>query len=323
MATKGMNTRCKRVAALLTSALMTALATSLPGPATAQVNRGIPPLESPDPGRTPSQGLANAAIYFDLPVRKFMEAVPEIKGLKYEPSQDQLPQILASVAKTIGDVLPRLPDLVSREVVYHFQDARSEQPWNREFKYLILSHHNRDGSTTIEESRTDGKGRPIDLSGPSLSPQGYGFAYQWLLFSAANQADFRFRYMGQQDKDGRKTFVVAFAQNPAKVIAPGSFKAGQAVAPFFYQGVLWVDQSSFDIVQLRSDLLAPIPSLQLRQLTTDLKFQSVPIHGYDAVFWLPSELHIVSDQGNGPAEESHRYSDYHLFHSTARILPAQ
>jgi hypothetical protein len=47
----------------------------------------------------------------------------------------------------------------------------------------------------------------------------------------------------------------------------------------------------------------------------------VPIRGYDAVFWLPSEVDISSDQGRGPSEESHRYSDYHLFHAETRILP--
>ena len=67
--------------------------------------------------------------------------------------------------------------------------------------------------------------------------------------------------------------------------------------------------------------MAPLPQVHLKQLATELTFRSVPIHGYDAVFWLPSEVDISSDQGNGPSEENHRYSDYHLYHSTARILP--
>ena len=87
----------------------------------------------------------------------------------------------------------------------------------------------------------------------------------------------------------------------------------------------WVSRSpteTFDIVMLRTDLLAPLKDLHLRQLTTELAFRSVPIHGYDAVFWLPSEVSIASDQGAGAAEESHRYSDYHLFHAEARIVPS-
>ncbi|MGA2536655.1 MAG: hypothetical protein ABSF53_11610 [Terracidiphilus sp.] len=272
-----------------------------------------------------------ATTYFDLPLQKLKDAVPALKGLKYDPSQDRMAQILAGVAARIADVLPRLPNLVSREDVYHFQSApdsgnagglASMQPWSREFRYLIVPHHAPDGSTTLEESRVDSKGRPTEASEELSAPRGYGFAYQWLFFSAAFQPEFRFRYLGEQDKGGRKTFAVAFTQQPAKVSNPARFESDGKVAPFYFQGVLWVDQSSFDIVMVRTDLLAPLPDLHLRQLSTQLTFRAVPIHGYDAVFWLPSEAYISSDQGSGAVEESHRYSDYHLYHSTARILPS-
>jgi hypothetical protein len=36
---------------------------------------------------------------------------------------------------------------------------------------------------------------------------------------------------------------------------------------------------------------------------------------------LPSQVSISSDQGRGPLEESHRYSDYHVYHSTSRVVP--
>jgi hypothetical protein len=262
-------------------------------------------------------------------VQKLKDAVPALKGLTYDPSQDRLAEILAGVAKRIADVLPRLPNLVSREDVYHFQSApglgdaggiAGMQPWSREFRYLIVPRHAADGSTTLEESRVDSRGRPMEASDEFSAPRGYGFAYQWLFFSAAFQPEFRFRYLGEQDKGGRKTFAVAFAQQPGKVSNPARFQSDGKVAPFYFQGVLWIDQASFDIVMVRTDLLAPLPDVHLRQLTTQLTFRAVPIHGYDAVFWLPSEAYISSDQGSGAVEESHRYSDYHLYHSTARIV---
>jgi hypothetical protein len=116
------------------------------------------------------------------------------------------------------------------------------------------------------------------------------------------------------------TFALAFAQVPEKVTDPAYFESLGKAAPFFYQGVLWVDQSSYNIVMLQTDLLDPLPDLQLRQLTTELHFHTASIRGYDAVFWLPSRVDISSDQGLGPAEESHSYSNYHLFHSEAKIV---
>jgi hypothetical protein len=317
-----------KIAALRPMAAFTAaLALATAGPVSAQ---GAPSrLEQIPYSPTLQPASGQTTNYFEFPFQRLKEVVPALKGLKYDASQEQLNSILAQVAKTIANVLPRLPDLVSREDISGFQAPGSlstagglanSQPWNRQFRYLILCHHNPDGSTTIEELRTDSKGRPADSQGQFRAPHGYGFAYQWLFFSSANQPEFRFRYLGQQDKDGRKTFVIAFAQVPAKVTNPALFQSEKKVAPFYYQGVLWVDQSTFDIVRLRTDLLTALPDLNLRQLTTELSFRLVHIHDIDAEFWLPSGVSISSDQGGGPTDENHRYSDYHLYHATTRIL---
>lgn len=279
---------------------------------------------------TPRPTSGNTTSYFNLPLHQLQQAVPVLKGLQYEESQDRLPALLAGIAETIGNVLPRLPDLVSREDVNGFQAPReiragsgtaSAQPWSREFRYLILCHHSADGNTSIQEVRTDSRGRAAEASDAFASPRGYGFAYQWLFFSAGNQSEFRFRYLGQQEKEGRKTLVIVFAQDPGKVSNPPLFQAAGKTSPFYYQGVLWVDQSTLDIVMLRTDLLAELPEERLTMLTTELKFHLVPIHGFNAAFWLPSEVDITSDQGFGVIEEVHRYSDYHLYHASSKILP--
>ncbi len=301
--------------------LLTVLAVSCEVAAQSDLSRSAP---STLPAATPKD-----VAYLELPIHTLKQAVPPLRGIRYEASQDRLADILSRVARKIDEVLPRLPDLISREEVYHPQGSLEpvsaggmapEQPWSRTFNYLLLCRRNANAGTTIEELRTDGKGRPVNSQGLLSTVKGYGFAYQWLFFSAANQPEFRFRYLGQQEKNGHRTFVVAFAQDPHKVDDPAYFMADGKTAPFYYQGVLWVDQSSFDIVALRTDLLAPLPAMMLKQLTTQLTFRSVPIHGFDAVFWLPSEVDISSDEGHGPSEESHRYSDYHLFHAEAHVV---
>jgi hypothetical protein len=277
-----------------------------------------------------------AAVYFDFPLPELRHAVPSIKGLDYESNQDQLPTILSGVARSIDSALRKLPDLVSREDVNYIQTSgdptNANNPfnagrWNRVFRYLILCHRAPDTSVQIEESRTDSKGHPIDLSASTHSPRGLGFAYQWLLFSAANQPEFRFRYLGKQTKDDRQTFVLAFAQIPEKVVTPAHYQVDDKTLPFYFQGVIWVDRSTSEIVLLHTDLLAPVPRLNLRQLTTEVHFNTVPIRGIaenpNVSFWLPREVNINSDQGAGKAEENHRYSNYHLFQSTAKVIPAQ
>ena len=288
-------------------------------PVAAQIGTGNNPFKQPV-----TTTAEEATSYFGLPVQKLKSYVPGIRGIRADESQNELPMILTGVDRRISEAMPRLPDLISNEQVFHFQSApggpASVQPYSREFKYLIRCHHNADGSTNVEEARLNSKGDVIENEGGFEALRGTGVANEWLFFSKANQRQIRFRYLGEQEKDKHKTYVVVFAQDPKKVDDPAYFESDGKKAPFYYQGVLWVDQSTFDIVALHTDLLSPEPEVHLLQLTTDLKFRSVPIRGYDAVFWLPSEADISMDQGQGPSEESHHYSDYHLFHAEAKVI---
>lgn len=288
--------------------------------------------------------LSDPSIYIEASVEKLKKEIPDLIGLTPASSQDHLPAILTGMADTIAGVVPRLPDLISHEEVYRAESAygptaprkmigvssagssvapvlSAQGPRGREFRYLILCHRTPEGGVSLEESRTDIKGNPIDFSKKGEVRLGSGFAYQWLLFAAANQAEFRFRYLGEQQIDNRKTFVVAFAQVPQCVKVPAVFQSNGKQAAYYYQGILWIDQETSNIVLLRSDLEAPVKSVKLKELTTWLRFRSVNIHDFDGSFCLPSEVQIQIDQETLMIEEEHKYSDYHLYHSTARIIP--
>jgi hypothetical protein len=289
---------------------------------------------------------SDSGLYLEASLDRLKKEVPILTGLRPDAGQESLPVTLQGVARAIEEMVPRLPDLVSREDVQRLQNEAGlaaprrllsltgprtgpvtdpltgRKAQTEQFRYLILCHHPAPGVTTIEESRTDSKGRPINSIKDGAAARGSGFAYQWLLFSTANQAEFHFRYLGEQDIDDRKTSVIAFAQIPEQVKVPALFQSAGKQAAYFYQGILWVDRATSHIVLLRTDLLAPLKSLHLQQLTTELRFRAVDIRDMDATFWLPSEVHISIDQGNAVIEEDHRYSDYHLYHATARILPS-
>jgi hypothetical protein len=200
-------------------------------------------------------------------------------------------------------------------------ETQLQQMRSIEFNYLLLFDHHPDGATAITELRTDFKNRQVSSPADGVAPRSFGFAYQWLLLSPANQSELRFRYLGQQSMDDHKTFVLGFVQIPNQVKLPGKFKWAGKEEPFFFQGIAWIDQSSFNVVRLQTDLLSPVPSVNLLQMTTDLRFRSVRIKGYDADFWLPSQVLIRTEQGESVLNELHQYSKYKFFHAESRLLP--
>jgi hypothetical protein len=288
---------------------------------------------------------ANTQSYLEYPSRKLSEVVPALSGMKPDSSQDQLSWILSKVGAATVTTLATAPNLVSLEDVFSLVASRDAGPANSvlgmeevpalrgleerlrqsrsiEFNYLLLFDHHPDGATAIQELRTDFKNREVASSRDGVAPHGFGFAYQWLLLSPANQSELRFRYLGTQRVADHQTFVVAFAQVPSRVKVPGKYKWAGVEVSFFFQGIAWIDQSTFDVVQLRTDLLSPVPSVNLRNMTTELRFRSVRIHGFGTAFWLPSEVLIRTARSDSIFEEIHQYSRYRFFHAESTLLPS-
>jgi hypothetical protein len=320
---------------------------------------GIQPIPAPQPtvprepaGLQPSPAShgdvqpasGNAPTYLDLPLRRVKVEVPALNGITEDSSQDQLPWILSKAGEATVSSLARAPNLSSREDVYSLLIARDPGPTNSilgmeetpplldlearlketrsiEFNYLLLFDHHSDGATGITELRTDFKNRQVNLGANGVAPHGFGFAYQWLLLSPANQSELRFRYLGTQRVDDHQTFVVSFAQVPNQVKIPGTFMWEGKQAQFFFQGIAWIDRSTFDVVRMQTKLLSPVPNVNLRQITTDIRFRSVRIHGFDAVLWLPSEVFIRTEQLDTVMNELHQYSAYRFFHAESKLLP--
>ena len=93
------------------------------------------------------------------------------------------------------------------------------------------------------------------------------------MFVPTNQEESSFRYLGTQKVDKRATFAVGFAQDPKLVKVPGVIETERGEAPLLYQGVAWIDQETYKIVRMRTDVLAPLPSIKLLQATSTVSLQ--------------------------------------------------
>jgi hypothetical protein len=199
----------------------------------------------------------------------------------------------------------------------------TETPW-KDFDYLIVARRSSDGVPVLEESRTDLKspnGKRLRREQKIL--HGTGFAYLWLLVASPNLAESDYRLLGQQKMYGRATYVIGFAQSPARVRMAGQVSLAGQTYPLLYQGVAWIDESTFRIVRLRTDLLAPLPSIQLERFSSDLRFEQVDIPGLSLALWLPWQVELIWTQAGQMSGELHLYSKYSMFRASARILPPE
>jgi hypothetical protein len=191
-------------------------------------------------------------------------------------------------------------------------------PWWKDFDYIILSRQSPEGDPVLEESRTDLNARPEKAE---KTLHAIGFAHLSLLFLPGRMLESTYRLLGQQKMYGHEAYVVAFAELPERVTFAGEIASGGITYPLLYQGIAWIDEVTFRIVRLRTDLLAPLPDIQVQWLSSDLQFSEVRIADLALPLWLPHQVELTWRQGDDLVGEMHLYTKYRLFHATARMLP--
>jgi hypothetical protein len=291
------------------------------------------------------QQYGKTAPYVDLPLAQMKKSIRELNGIKPDDTPGQSELILQKTGEAIATQLPRVPNLICREdvaeeatpqaqgagqvgtktvgVIGGFGMLTQTPPptkrlvpgdW-RHFEYIIHANKDADGTTTLEESRT-GKG-----GSAAPDPKGIGFAPLWLIFAAGNRSESNFRYLGTQKVEGRATYVISFAQIPAQVRKPSLLATATDTIPLLYQGVAWIDAHDFQILRLRTDLLAPLPQYNLTRVTSTIEYAQVRIPDLADPLWLPEEVELVWQTNGEENGELHRYSRYQLFRATIKLRP--
>jgi hypothetical protein len=131
------------------------------------------------------------------------------------------------------------------------------------------------------------------------------------------QSQSTFRYLGRQKINGRETYVIAFAQQPTKARLNGTFESSEQRATIFSQGLAWIDSQTYQITRLRTDLLKPLPEVNLQRETTEIVFGEVQFKGLTSGFWVPQQVTVSVDWNGRQFRNEHRYSEFKRFNVEA------
>jgi hypothetical protein len=268
--------------------------------------------------------FANAHPYLEEPLEKLIERVPELKTLQPAPDQQVLPMILRRTGAKVQEFFQNIVDLTAHEEITQERlNAKGSIKASRrlQYNYLILIHHDAI-APRVEEYRTD-------LQGNRAEPEGVdkgfsvtsGFALNWIHFQQTLRSDSTFLYLGDEKMGARNTYVVAFAQRPGQATITGKLGWAGGTVPILVQGIAWVDQDTFQIIRIRTDLLAPRNDIGLAQETTDLMLTEVKLPDLATPLWLPSDVNVYSVLKGQIFRNEHRYGDYQRFRVSIKIGP--
>jgi tetratricopeptide (TPR) repeat protein len=249
---------------------------------------------------------------------------PDLAGLEPATDQGQLDSILSAVGKTVAQFFQNFPNTSSLEQIHQEKLGHNHKTLatlDQKFQYLCFTPAGAWGPG-FDEYR-------VDSSGVQASPRGLqdgfmltsGFASASLFFHPTYQPQAAFRYLGRQKVNGRDTYVIAFAQQPAKARLNGGFKTGDLRMTTLAQGLAWVDSETYEITRLRTDLLMPLPEVKLERATTEIAFGQVHFKGIGKGFLVPQQVTVTVDWNGKLLRNEHRYSEFKLFKVEASGKP--
>lgn len=279
---------------------------------------------------------ANAHPYLDEPLEKLVQLIPDLTGLQPASDQEQLPIILENTGEQVDEFFLKVVDLTAHEEITEAKLNAQGKVTTRlkvEDDYLII-RRGTEMLGNVREYRMDAKGNRMDQVGLA---KGYlvtfGFALICNYFSTAFQPESQFRYLGDQRIGSRDTFVVAFAQQPGKATLYSTLTGRKGTrVHMLMQGIAWVDKSNFQLVRMRTDLLAPYPEVGLDQQTTDVTLSKVQLLDMGSPLWLPQDVKVylrLKTFDSDPEQiyelsfrNEHRYTNYRRYRvSTKMIVP--
>ena len=223
---------------------------------------------------------ANAHPYLEGPLDEVVELIPELNGLQPAPDQQLLPTILQNAGERVDEFFRNVVDLTAHEQITEEGldgQGKVKRRLQAEDSYLII-RRGTEMFGTVAEYRMDAKGNPILEVGFN---KGYfdtaNFALDHVYFSTAFQSESTFLFLGEQKIDSHDTYVVAFAQKPGEATITVTMERRlpeRFLAKMLVQGIAWIDKSNFQIVRLRTDLLAPRREIHLDRVTTTVIFKA-------------------------------------------------
>ena len=274
--------------------------------------------------------------YFEKELITLVHDIPELKNIRPSADLEQLSVILQRTAENVDDFFSQVVDLIAQEKIKQVRlDSKGVIAATEHLtdSYLIL----REGETLnyqLKEFRMDSAGNALEQ--PGLE-KGFllskGFALSCVYFSSALQQESTFRYLGDQMVGSRDTYVLSFAQNPGHTSLYVTTTTGTAqrstTVHALIQGIAWVDKSNFQIIRLRTDLLAARPEIGLDSNSTVVTFSKVQLRDAQGPLWLPGDVSVsvkytIYDPDRGTVvkvayQNEHHYTDYRRYRVAVKM----
>jgi hypothetical protein len=184
-------------------------------------------------------------------------------------------------------------------------------PEKRKFEYVVSIQEVRQGHLAVAEYRNGGGAQNEFPDGIVTN----GLPALVLIFHPYYAPNYEMTCEGLARSNGRLVWQVHFRQRPDK---PNEIKTYQfgINGPSYsvaLKGRAWISADSYQIVTMETDLVAPMPQIQLLAEHNVIEYGPVKFRGGDVTLWLPQSAEVYFDWRGRQVHRRHSFDNYMLF----------
>lgn len=274
----------------------------------------------------PAPAAVNASLTWDEKSSPFSASTAELMPPpRWMPPDvdDNMPSVestagcpLQTIQQEAGKRVSDFVDAVNRiaateslenELIDH--SGHSVKHTSRSFSYVASVQQIRPGFYTMEEYRNGS----MDLDQFPERIATLGLTALVMVFHPAYVENYDLVCEGLSRRRGGLTWQVHFRQKPAMPARLRSYHVNNVSYPISLRGRAWISTETFEVESLETDLVSPVPKIQLRAEHIALEYMPVRFLSHHAELWLPESANIYFDYAHHRMHRRHYFRDYMLF----------
>jgi hypothetical protein len=180
---------------------------------------------------------------------------------------------------------------------------------SRNYSYVASVQQVRPGMYIMEEYRNGMM--DLDLFPERIAT--LGLTALVMVFHPSYRDDYEVTCEGLSRWHGGLAWQVHFRQRPSKTPRLRSYRVNAKSYPIALRGRAWISAETFQVESLETDLVSPVPQIQLHAEHIAIEYMPVKFASRHEELWLPDSAEIYFDFNKRRMHRRHYFRDYMLF----------
>lgn len=221
-----------------------------------------------------------------------------------------LQQILQETSKRAQELVENLQSFAASERIEHIEfekNGKVRSSTSQTVDYTAQIEHGPSGTFWVEEDRSGG----TEIQRSLLTDTGTAaFA---LIFHPHHIANFDVRCEGQTELQGVLAWQVHFEESDDPTKAFHGIRIDRSTYHLRFKGRAWIAQDSYEVLRMETDLVAPIPKIDLQVEHLEIAYAPVTFPKRKVQLWLPQSATLYIYYHGHRYERVHQFSRFQLF----------